>query len=89
MSYVVNNLPKRLQAPARKLCAMVRRQALAGASEWEIDPETCFTNHGFVWAAKRNHCSVEVAIDERKGRVWKVTIELPDEHALSAEGGQS
>ena len=83
MSYVVNNLPRGLQAKARQLCADLRSQALAGAFSWTVDSTECFEQHGFTWAASRNHCSVDVYIDEHKGKVHRVVIELPDRCALN------
>ena len=71
-------VPSSIRADVSALCAWLRGCALDGAVSWNVDAEACFAAHGFTWAASRNFASVDVAIDQRKGRVFRLSVPLPE-----------
>lgn len=81
MSFSLSSIPSAIRDDARKLCEYLRDSALHGAVGWSIDPEACFAAYGFVWAAERRYASIALAIDERRGKVYRVEIQLPIEVA--------
>lgn len=81
MSFSVSSIPTAIRSDVARLCEYLRASALEGAVSWTIEPEACFAEYGFVWAAERRFASVTVAIDQRKGRVFRLSIELPIEAA--------
>ena len=78
MSFSTASLPIAIRSDASQLCEYLRSEALNGAVSWSIDPDACFAKYGFVWAAERRYASVAVCIDQRKGKVHRLSIELPD-----------
>ena len=77
MSFSVSSVPSSIRTDVSRLCEFLRTEALNGVVSWSIDPEACFAEFGFVWAAERRFASIAVCVDQRKGKVHKLSIQLP------------